>query len=81
MHIVRPDHNHWTPAITVRPTEWIKKTRLTSYKIDGRHEKPETMYQNSEEQGQLKKIYIYILTNLMAYGTRRFDATFTRALQ
>ena len=26
-------------------------------------------------------IYIYILTNSIAYGTRRFNAAFTRALQ
>ena len=29
----------------------------------------------------LKKKYIYILTNSMAYGTQRFNATFIRALQ
>ena len=30
---------------------------------------------------QVKKKYLYVLTNSMAYGTRRFNAAFTKALQ
>ena len=76
-HEVRLEHNRWTPVTSYRSSEAIKETRQTSNKINRRHEKTnrKPMDQNSEKQGRLEDTKF----NYMAYGTRRFKTTFTKA--